>query len=278
MVGSAVREREATGGRQSLGYSSGKLGMRKLSAEKLRPDETALFLDVDGTMIDFADSPAEVIVPAGLVEDIDAIERALGGALALISGRTIADLDRLFHPLSFRASGVHGAEIRYEPSAAVPTVETARVLSRDLWLSLNEALSAFPGALAENKRYSFAIHYRAAPSLGPRLQAALREFVAASGDTELEIINAHFAFEIKGDDFNKGFAIDQFLARPPFVGRVPIFIGDDWTDEAGFAAVVRAGGTAYAVGESRPHASGLFSGPDMVREWLAQAAAQMALS
>jgi trehalose 6-phosphate phosphatase len=217
-------------------------------------------------------------VPKGLVTDIERIERALGGALALISGRTIADLDRLFRPLCLRASGVHGAETRYESSAASPTIEIAKILSRDLWLSLNATLSAFPGTLAENKRYSFAVHYRAAPALRPALRTALREWLVAAGEPDLEIINAHFAFEIKGREFDKGSAIERFLALPPFRGRVPIFIGDDWTDEAGFAAVARSGGTAYSVGEARPHVSGVFSGPPRVREWLAQAAAEMAQS
>jgi len=248
------------------------------SPGRLSSNQTALFLDVDGTMIDLAASPSEVVVPAGLVDDIDGIGRALGGALAIVSGRTIADIDRLFQPLCFRASGVHGAEMRYGPSKTFPTIAMARVLSPDLWLSLNEALAAFPATLVENKRYSFAIHYRAAPSLAPLLLTALQEWLAASGDDELEIAEAHFAFEIKGSNFDKGLAIDRFLARAPFLGRAPVFIGDDWTDETGFAAVVRSGGTAYSVGQARPRVSGVFSGPRMVREWLARTAAEMAPS
>ena len=254
----------------------GSLSMRNFIPDGVLLEHTALFLDVDGTMLDFAASPAEVFVPAELVDDLEAIERRLDGALALISGRTIADLDQLFRPLRLRASGVHGAEMRYEPSAN--PVETARVLPPALWRGLNQALVDFPETLIENKRYSYAIHYRAAPDLGPALLAALQAFVAASGDDRLEIINAHLAYEIKGSDFDKGSAVDQFLVRAPFLGRVPIFIGDDWTDEFGFAAAVRSGGSAYSVSQARPHVSGVFDGPAMVRQWLAQTASQMALS
>jgi len=239
---------------------------------------TALFLDVDGTLIDFAATPGEVSVPTDLVEDLDALERRLGGALALVSGRTIADLDQLFRPLSLRASGVHGAEMRYQPFSSFPASQSARVLSMDLWRSLMEALAEFPRTFAENKRYSFAIHYRAAPDLGPRLQRALRILVATSGESGLEIIDSHLAFEIKGANFDKGTAIDRFLARAPFRGRRPIFIGDDWTDEAGFAAAVRAGGLAYSVVKARPHVNGVFSSPQGVRDWLRQTAAEMASS
>jgi trehalose 6-phosphate phosphatase len=243
----------------------------------LRSGHSALFLDVDGTLIDFAPSPNDVVVPSGLVEDIASLERSLGGATALVSGRTIEDLDHLFQPLRLRASGVHGAETRYDPSEPVPQVENAGKLSPGLWASVTDALAAFPGTFAENKRYSFAIHYRSAPHLGPRLLTMLRELVNARGD-ELQIFEAHCAFEIKGGNFDKGLAIERFLNRAPFAGRVPVFIGDDWTDESGFAAVVRGGGTAYSVGEARPHVSGVFSGPATVREWLRRAAREMAIS
>ena len=252
--------------------------MRNASFDLPKPEQTALFLDVDGTMIEFAVSPSEVIVPITLVDAIAKIEHALGGALAVVSGRTTADLDRLFRPLKLRASGVHGAEMRYDPSSAITTAATATVMPIRLWNSLRDLLREFPDASAENKRFSFAVNYRAAPSLGPRLLEALQRFAAAESVVQLNVIEANLAFDIKGGVFNKGAAIDQFLARPPFAGRAPIFIGDDWTDESGFAAVERAGGVAYSVGTERPNVSGVFSNPAMVREWLGRAAAQMALT
>jgi trehalose 6-phosphate phosphatase len=248
--------------------------MLKMSIDAPQPDRTALFLDVDGTLLDLADSPTAVVVPRGLVECIASIERALGGALALISGRTLGDLDQLLRPLRLRASGVHGAEIRYDP--LTPVVIAADALPSRLWRSLNESLANFPGAFAEDKRFSFAVHYRAAPSCGADLREVLRQLVAAEASAEVEIIEARLAFEIKGRGFDKGSAINRFLTRSPFVGRVPMFIGDDWTDEAGFAAVVQRRGAAYSVGQFRPGVSGVFSEPSMVRDWLARSAAQLA--
>jgi trehalose 6-phosphate phosphatase len=236
-----------------------------------------LFLDVDGTLIDLASSPRDVIVPIGLVDDIARLQRNLSGAIALVSGRTIADLDDLFAPLRISASGVHGAEMRYDPSEPKPTIESATHLSPSLWTSLNEALVAFPGTFAENKRFSFAIHYRAAPTVGPMLLKTLTELVSARGGG-VQIIEAHFAFEIKGGDFDKGSAVEKFLMRPPFKGRVPIFVGDDWTDESGFAAVARSGGAAYSVGQVRPFVSGVFADPREVREWLKHSAEEAAIS
>ena len=252
--------------------------MRNAAFDLPSPDRTALFLDVDGTMIDFAVTPSEVVVPDRLVDDIATIERALGGALAVVSGRTTLDIDHLFQPLRLRSSGVHGAEIRYDPLMAVTTAPTAHLLPTRLWQGLEDILSAFPGAAAENKRFSFAVNYRAAPGLGPRLLDALQEFAAAEPAFQLNVIEANLAFDIKGGCFNKGAAIDDFLTRSPFAGRAPIFICDDWTDESGFAAVERAGGVAYSVGTERPNVSGVFPNPAMVREWLGRAAAEMALS
>ncbi len=250
--------------------------MLKASIEALQPDRTALFLDVDGTLLDLAAAPTAVVVPRGLVECIAGIERALGGALALVSGRTIADLDQLFWPLRLRASGVHGAEVRYDPLTPAIIVETAGALPARLWRSVNESRADFPGAFAEDKRFSFAVHYRAAPNRGAALREVLQRLVAAEADAEVEIIDASLAFEIKGRGFDKGSAINRFLARSPFVGRVPIFVGDDGTDETGFAAVVQRHGAAYSVGQARPGVSGVFSEPSMVRDWLARSTTQMA--
>ena len=131
----------------------------------------ALFLDVDGTLLDLAERPERVVTPAGLISTLARTERKLGGALALISGRPLDDLDRLFAPLRLRASGVHGAEMRFDPDApAIPSPQVSE-LPASLWMALTAALKEFPGVFAENKRYSFAIHYRQAPHAG----AALRE-------------------------------------------------------------------------------------------------------
>jgi trehalose 6-phosphate phosphatase len=250
--------------------------MLKASIDAPLPDQTALFLDVDGALLDLAASPTAVVVPRGLVECVADIERPLGGARALVSGRTLADLDHLFAPLRLRASGVHGAEIRFDPRTPVVVDAAAPALPSRLWRSLNESLADFPGAFAEDKRFSFAVHCRDAPDCGADLWDVLRRLVATEAIDEVEIIDASLAFEIKGRGFDKGSAINRFLERSPFAGRDPIFVGDDGTDEAGFAAVVQRHGVAYSVGQVRPGVSGVFSVPSMVRGWLASSAARMA--
>jgi trehalose 6-phosphate phosphatase len=250
--------------------------MLNAGIDALQPDRTALFLDVDGTLLDLAASPTAVVVPDGLVECIADIERALGGALALISGRTFEDLDRLFWPLRLRASAVHGAEIRYDPRTPVIVDAAAAVLPARLWRSLNASLTGFPGVFAENKRFSVAVHYRAAPTCGVDLREVVRRVVAAAAIPDVEIVDSRLAFEIKSRGFDKGSAINRFLARSPFVGRTPVFVGDDGTDEPGFAAVIQGHGAAYSVSQARPGVSGIFSEPSMVRDWLARSAAQMA--
>jgi trehalose 6-phosphate phosphatase len=238
-------------------------------AGELQAEEAALFLDVDGTLLDLAPRPGAVVVPPSLVETLALAEKALDGALALISGRSIEDLDRLFAPLRLCASGVHGAQVRFAPRGADRPNEEAEGLPRRLWMALTELLFDFPGTFAENKRYSFAVHYRTVPKLEGALADALEELVGAHSNLDLALMHGHCVYELKRRGFDKGKAIEGFIARKPFSGRVPIFIGDDTTDEAGFAAVVRAGGHAFSVGGLRPGASFAFPSPESVRRWLA---------
>jgi trehalose 6-phosphate phosphatase len=249
--------------------SSG-LEMASIMASALQAGGIALFLDVDGTLLDLAPRPTAVVVPASLIASLARAQRALGGALALVSGRSIEDLDHLFAPLSLRASGVHGAEIRITPPEIERHDEALMELPRKLWMALTEALFDFPGTFAENKRFSFAVHYRTVPVLKRRLREALERLVAAHERMNLALIHGHSVFEIKPRGFDKGRAIERFIERPPFLGRVPIFIGDDSPDEAGFAAVVQHGGQAFSVGHERPNVSGVFRGPECVRRWLAE--------
>ena len=237
-------------------------------AGALRAEQAALFLDVDGTLLDLAPRPEAVVVPASLIESLARSEQALGGALALVSGRPIEDLDRLFAPLRLCASGVHGAQSRFAPYGSASRSEEADGLPRKLWMALTEVLFDFPGTFTENKRYTFAVHYRTVPMLEQPLREALYALMAAHADLDLIMIHGHSVFEIKPRGFDKGKAIERFITRKPFSGRVPIFIGDDTTDEAGFAAVVRLGGHAFSVGRLRPGASYVFAGPENVRQWL----------
>jgi trehalose 6-phosphate phosphatase len=234
----------------------------------LKDASVALFLDVDGTLLDLAARPGDVVTPAGLVATLAGAERKLDGALALISGRSIDDIDHLFAPLRLRVSGVHGAEIRFDPDGSKnPTV--ASDLPQSLLTALRRAVEPFPGVFVENKRFSFTVHYRLAPSAEGPLRNIIKQLVD-SIPIAVDIMDAHCAIEIKSPCFDKGGAIATFLSTSTFRGRRPIFVGDDTTDESGFALVSARGGCAYSVGRRRPGAIGSFSEPQAVRGWLAE--------
>ncbi|MFI5012784.1 MAG: trehalose-phosphatase [Hyphomicrobiales bacterium] len=249
--------------------------MRSAIAEEsmtdgLQRSPISLFLDVDGTLLDLAPRPGAVVVPESLVASLAEAEKVLDGALALVSGRSIDDLDRLFAPLNLRASGVHGAQIRFAPRGQEQPDAEAEGLPRKLWMALTEALFDFPGTFAENKRYSFAVHYRTMPVVKRQLRQALTRLIAVHADLDLDMLHGHSVFEIKPRGFDKGKAIERFIIREPFLGRMPVFIGDDATDEAGFAAVIGHGGRAFSVGSGRPGVSGVFPSPESVRRWLTE--------
>ena len=146
----------------------------------------------------------------------------------------------------------------------------ATELPSSLWTALTSALSQFPGTFAENKRYSIAVHYRLAPEAEAALREAVMRLVEAKPRIPIEVMNAHCAIELKAPGYDKGRAIAALLGVPPFLGRTPVFIGDDATDEAGFAVVSARGGLAYSVGRRRPGAIGAFADPSEVRGWLAR--------
>jgi trehalose 6-phosphate phosphatase len=229
----------------------------------------AIFLDVDGTLLDLAERPDDVVTPKDLVATLARAERKLAGALALISGRAIGDLDRLFEPLRLRASGIHGAEIRFEPGGAVTSTPAAMELPRSRWTALTCEAAAFPGAFVENKRFSFVVHYRRAPSAEWPLRQAVMRLIGSSPGP-VEVMDAQHAIELKAPGFDKGGAIAAFLSRPAFRNRTPVFVGDDATDEHGFAVVAACGGYAYSVGRRRPGATGVFADPSAVRDWLSE--------
>ncbi len=235
----------------------------------LPPSDACLFLDVDGTLIDIAPTPDSVRVPPGLIEALRRAERSFDGALALVSGRSIAELDRIFSPLRLKASGVHGAEFRFGSDDGDRWTKAAP-LPEQVWLDLLAALEAFPASLVENKGFSFAVHYRSAPDTGPHLRTVLDRFLAERQDLGLAILTGHFVFELKRPDIDKGAAIADFMTRRPFAGRRPVFIGDDVTDAPGFRTVMERGGFAYSVTQAFPGVLGTFNDPAAVRRWLAE--------
>jgi trehalose 6-phosphate phosphatase len=245
-----------------------------MTADVLVPkaESICLFLDVDGTLIDLAPTPDSVVVSSELLEELSAAEKRLDGALALVSGRPIAELDRLFSPIKLRASGVHGAEIRYSP------LEPTRALTRErlpdsLWGDLAELLQQFPGTFAENKGASFAVHYKLAGSIGGELKAALLSLGGRFAQLGLEVVPGKLVFELKLPGFDKGSAIRRFMGHPPFSGRRPVFIADDKMDRPGFDTVLELGGIAFSVGFEMAGLTGSFAQPAGVRAWLGKVTA-----
>jgi trehalose 6-phosphate phosphatase len=230
-------------------------------------DTLCLFLDVDGTLIDLAPTPDSVVVSSALLDELAQAERRLDGALALVSGRPIDELDGLFTPLRLRASGVHGAEIRYAPREPTQALTVER-LPRDVWEDLGRILARFPGAFAENKGVTFAIHYNLAGPIEAELFSDLRRLASRFPFLELELIPGNLVFELKLPGFDKGAAIRRFMAHAPFAGRRPVFIADDRMDGPGFAAVLALGGLAFSVGFEMAGLTGSFAEPASVRAWL----------
>jgi trehalose 6-phosphate phosphatase len=227
----------------------------------------SLFLDVDGTIIDLAPTPDTVDVPSALLGELAAAERRLDGALALVSGRPIGELDRLFKPLRLRASGVHGGEIRYAPEESERSLAAGR-LPEEAWIRLNDLIEKFPGAFAENKGISFAVHYRFAGPVADDIREALEQFRREYPELPLEVIGGRSVYEIKLAGFDKGKAIEHFMSRPPFAGRRPIFVADDRVDLPGFQKALALGGLAFSVGAELPGVSGWFASPKDLRAWL----------
>ena len=236
-------------------------------------DISCLFLDVDGTLVDFASRPEQVTIPPSLIETLARVNVAFGGAVAFVSGRQIDSLDELFQPLKFTAAGVHGAELRASPGAAIVHAAAPRPCSR----IVSEAMrisAAFTGTYVEDKGHALAIHFSATPWVSEDLSAAISELVASVADRRLEVLRGNAVIEIKGRAYDKGRAIEQLMRCEPFTFRSPIFIGDDTTDIPGFAATMRLGGRAYSVGRRIPGLNGSFESPDEVVAWLERASHQ----
>ena len=231
-----------------------------------------LFFDVDGTLLDIAERPELVQVPDRLKADLGILNDGTSGALALVSGREVKTLDRLFTPLRLRASGVHGAELRFDPQLS-PVVNRDNLLPPRLVEELRDATADLPGTLVEDKGYSAAVHYRRAPEVASMLAGRIDAILARGEVDGLRAMPGHMVFDLKRVTFDKGKAIARFMDTAPFLGRRPVFIGDDVTDEPGFAAVVERGGYAFSVGQARQGASDVFPDPQSVRDWLSGLAA-----
>jgi trehalose 6-phosphate phosphatase len=223
----------------------------------------ALLLDVDGTLIDIGPSPNEVHVGDDLRASLVRLSRATGGALALVSGRPIADLDALFAPLKLPAIGGHGAELRVRE-----VISSAAPLPQDLRRHLSEAATPGSGIIVEDKGYSLALHYRKAPQHEDRLRSHIAAGRAAFPAEATEVLLGKAVLEVKRPNVNKGDGVRELMRHPPFAGRMPVFVGDDVTDETVFAVLPGLGGKGFSVGRHFAGLAGIFHSPIEVREAL----------
>ncbi len=226
--------------------------------------ETAFFLDVDGTLLDFKQRPEEVIADEGLRANLDRLHEDASGALALVSGRTIADLDRIMSPLRLPAAGTHGAELRFADGHRELTQSTVLDEVRAV---ASGFVDEHPALWLEDKGASVAIHYRSAPELSGEVADFLEGLVVQEG---LMVQHGKMVVEVKSTLHNKGTAICALMRSTPFAGRQPLFIGDDLTDEHGFAAVNRLDGVSIKVGTGETTAQYRLSSPSEVRALLRQ--------
>jgi len=225
---------------------------------------SALFLDIDGTMLDIAAAPHQVHVPPELPAELARISELCGGALALISGRAIEDIDRLFQPNRFPAAGAHGAQLRRTQGGTIDRV------SRPIPEALREsfcALASGSGTFIEDKGATLALHYRLAEH-APFDEKKISALQKQAGNSGFGVLNGKKVLELTPLGVDKGIAIRAFMAKPPFQGRQPVFAGDDWTDAHGFAVLEELGGVGITVGARFAGAKYCAERPSVVRAWL----------
>jgi trehalose 6-phosphate phosphatase len=230
--------------------------------------ETAILLDIDGTLLDLAPTPREVWVPPGLARTLNRLLVRTNGALALVSGRSLNDIDLIFAPDQFPAVGGHGAEMRIDPDSDSVAAH-APPMDKELKRRLAAIAKLSPGILLEDKGYSLALHYRLAPHAEKAIYAAVSLIRADLPNAPIEVLPGKCVCEIKHSGFTKASGVLELMTREPFKGRRPFFIGDDVTDETVFAIMPDLDGLAFSVGRRAKGVAGHFDAPSDVREWLA---------
>ena len=228
----------------------------------------ALFLDIDGTLLDIAPHPSAVVVRPELCAALAGAMGALHGAVSLVSGRSIAQIDALFAPMHIPAAGLHGLERRLQPDATTRIAADLTGLAevRDAFDSLADRHA---GIIVEDKDLALALHYRGAPAAEAVARSETRALITAH--PRLQLLDGKMVLEVKPAGVSKGSVVEAFMAVPPFAGRVPVFAGDDVTDEDGFAAVERMGGIGIRVGPPPPQL------PHSVARWQCESVSAIVL-
>lgn len=232
----------------------------------------AFFFDVDGTLAAIQSQPESVSIPASVRQHLQQISNLSQGALALVSGRPVAQLDALVAPLEAPAAGVHGAE-RRDAAGRMHRHALPADIMQTLQVELQQALDQWPGTLLEVKGMAFALHYRNAPDYENAIMQLAEEVVTRF--PELTLQPGKCVVELKPQGIDKGAAVSEFMQEAPFTGRIPVFVGDDLTDEKGFLAVNAMQGISVKVGEGASHAHFRLPNVAAVWHWLEQLLLQL---
>jgi trehalose 6-phosphate phosphatase len=238
---------------------------------------SAILLDVDGTLLDIAPTPQAVQIPPRLCDTLAALRERVGGALALVSGRLISDIDTLFTPLRLPAVGGHGAEMRAHGKG--DTIDQrAYSLEPHLRAELATIAKRHEGVLFEDKGSSIALHYRTVPKQGLSLNHDVKHAFAAWNDPLIELLAGKAVLEIKHRGYNKGTGVRELMSFAPFNGRRPIYVCDDKTDEFAFAVMPEFDGIAVSVGRRISWVEHCIDSPATVRAWLEHLSAEATVS
>jgi len=230
------------------------------------PRMSAVFLDVDGTLVPYAVSPGAVRVDPELIPKLTQLSEKLGGALALLSGRRLENLDELFAPLRLPAAGLHGLQ-RRDASGNLRSARSSPASLDAARDSLQSLVSSVPGLRLEDKIETLAVHFESEPEQGPQVLAKMNQALEMLG-SNFQIQPGRLVYELKSRLFNKGTALRAFLQETPFIGRTPVMIGDDLTDLDAFHAAEALGGYAIAVGDL-VSARWRVSDPKELQHWIA---------
>jgi len=257
------------------GAPRGRTRTRRRAVRRVAPPPLyagcALFLDIDGTLLDLAPTPDRVRVDADVATLLPALWLRLGGAVALITGRAMADAERLFPGVALPIAGQHGLERRAADGSIGRHERSAPGFAR-LRRELERFAARHEGLLLEDKGATLAMHYRQAPGLASHVHRTLRaQLAAATGVAAWHLQPGKGILEITPDGHDKGTAIREYMMEQPFRGRVPVFVGDDRTDEYGFGAVTHLGGWAIKVGAGGTCARFRLADVAAVRRWLTAA-------
>ncbi|WP_170182114.1 trehalose-phosphatase [Phreatobacter stygius] len=237
---------------------------------RLRPDDYAVYFDFDGTLVDIANTPEEVILPPSLTPDLTRLQQRLGGAVAVVTGRHLADIARMIAPAQLAGSGLHGLEFSFmsaDPVTPMPEAIAPALLARAVAL-----VASHPGVRLEYKGPILAVHFRQAPEAGPALLNALAHLLVEL-NLDHHLKEGRAVIEVIPNGTSKATALREIMRRQPFAGRIPIMIGDDRADEDAFVVAEGAGGFGLKVaGEHFRQADASFMEPAEVRAWLSRIA------